>query len=165
MRVDAMGSVILRRRGAETPPGRIMLAAHLDEVGLIVTKGYSFASIFENAAGSSQIRTLVSDWRIERGVAKAKDVAMATKENRIALTGELDFVNGQFHDVTVALVDARGCATVQQRISGPFDKPIVEKPSALTSLTGPVRKLLRQAGNLLGGHCDVFYAGSVAAPG
>jgi len=37
-RVDAMGSVILWRRGAETPPGRIMLAAHLDEIGLIVTK-------------------------------------------------------------------------------------------------------------------------------
>ena len=37
-RVDVMGSVILRRRGAEAPPGRIMLAAHLDEIGLIITK-------------------------------------------------------------------------------------------------------------------------------
>lgn len=38
VRVDAMGSVILRKPGAENPPGRIMLAAHLDEIGLIVTK-------------------------------------------------------------------------------------------------------------------------------
>lgn len=35
---DALGSVILRRRGAAEPPGRIMLAAHMDEIGLIVTK-------------------------------------------------------------------------------------------------------------------------------
>ena len=38
LRVDALGSVISWRRGAEDPPGRIMLAAHMDEIGLIVTK-------------------------------------------------------------------------------------------------------------------------------
>ncbi|MGC8780155.1 MAG: hypothetical protein ACP5UQ_04735 [Anaerolineae bacterium] len=38
VRVDALGSVILRKPGAANPPGRIMLAAHLDEIGLIVTK-------------------------------------------------------------------------------------------------------------------------------
>ena len=38
VRVDALGSVIARRRGAAEPPGRIMLAAHMDEIGLIVTK-------------------------------------------------------------------------------------------------------------------------------
>lgn len=37
-RTDALGSVILRRSGAAEPPGRIMLAAHMDEIGLIVTK-------------------------------------------------------------------------------------------------------------------------------
>lgn len=37
-RTDALGSVILRRPGAAEPPGRIMLAAHMDEIGLIVTK-------------------------------------------------------------------------------------------------------------------------------
>ncbi|MEJ5199676.1 MAG: M42 family peptidase, partial [Anaerolineae bacterium] len=38
VRMDALGSVILRKPGATNPPGRIMLAAHLDEIGLIVTK-------------------------------------------------------------------------------------------------------------------------------
>lgn len=38
VRMDALGSVILRKPGAANPPGRIMLAAHLDEIGLIVTK-------------------------------------------------------------------------------------------------------------------------------
>jgi hypothetical protein len=133
-------------------------------LGLAVTKGYNFASIFQSAGGSSQIRTLVSKWDIEHGVAQAKDVAMATKENRIALKGGLDFVNAGFKDVTVALIDAQGCPRVQQKIRGSFSKPEVEKPSILTSLAGPARKLLRQTKSLFGGHCDVFYAGSVAPP-
>jgi hypothetical protein len=76
-------------------------------LGLAVTKRYNFASIFQRSGGSSQIRTLVSKWNIEHGVARAKDVAMATKENRIALKGRLDFVNGRFKEVTVAVIDAR----------------------------------------------------------
>lgn len=36
---DALGNLIAVRRGAaQPPPGRIMLAAHMDEIGLIVTK-------------------------------------------------------------------------------------------------------------------------------
>jgi uncharacterized protein involved in outer membrane biogenesis len=133
-------------------------------LGLAVTKGYNFATIFQSSGGSTQIRTLVSKWNIEHGVAQAKDVAMATKENRIALKGGLDFVHGRFKEVTVVLVDAQGCPRVQQKIRGSFSKPDVEKPSILTSLTGPARKLLRQAKSLFGGHCNVFYAGSVAPP-
>ena len=133
-------------------------------LGLAVTKGFNFASIFQSSGGSSQIRTLVSEWRIERGVAQAKDVAMATKENRIALNGGLDFGNGRFKEVTVALIDAQGCAMAQQKIRGPFARPEVEKPNVLTSLAGPALRLLRQAKSLFGGKCEVFYAGSVAPP-
>jgi AsmA protein len=133
-------------------------------LGLAVTKAFNFAGIFQSSGGSSQIRTLVSEWRIERGVAQARDVAMATKENRIALKGELDFVDGRFKEVTVALIDAQGCAKVQQKIRGPFARPEVEKQNALTSLAGPALSLLRQAKSLFGGKCDVFYAGSVAPP-
>jgi tetrahedral aminopeptidase len=35
---DALGNVIARRAGTAEPSGRIMLAAHMDEIGLIVTK-------------------------------------------------------------------------------------------------------------------------------
>ncbi len=38
VRVDALGNVLARKRGADPAPGRIMLAAHMDEIGLIVTK-------------------------------------------------------------------------------------------------------------------------------
>jgi AsmA protein len=134
-------------------------------LALGVTKGYDFARILEGSGGSTTIRVLVSNWRIERGVAHATDVAMATKENRVALKGGLDFVNGRFDEVTVALIDAKGCARVKQRIRGPFRQPEVEEPHVLSALTGPARKLLKEVKELFDGKCDVFYAGSVQPPG
>jgi AsmA protein len=132
---------------------------------LVVTKGYNFASIFRGSGGGSKIRTLVSDWKVERGVAHAQDVAMATNENRVALHGGLDFVNERFSDVTMALIDAKGCARVLQKIRGTFQKPLVEKPSILKSVTGPAFKLFKQGRDFFpGGECKVFYAGSVAPP-
>ena len=134
-------------------------------IGLVITKGYSFASILGGSAGRSDIRTLVSDWQIERGVALSQDVAIATNKNRVALQGGLDFVNEQFDDVTVALIDDRGCIRAQQTIRGAFNAPTVENPSTLKALSGPVVKLLKQVGNLFpGGECQVFYAGVVAVP-
>ena len=134
-------------------------------LGLVVTKGYTFASLAQAQGGSSEIRTLVSEWKVERGLAHAQDVAMATKENRIALQGRLDFVNDQFDDVTIALVDAKGCVKVQQKVRGTFQNPAVDKPNPVASLAGPALRLLKQGSDLLtGGQCDVFYAGSIAAP-
>ncbi len=133
-------------------------------VGLAVTKGYNFASILQGPAGRSEI-PLVSDWKVERGVALSQDVAIATTRNRVALQGRLDFVNQRFDDVTVALIDDKGCIRAQQTIRGAFNKPVVENPSTLKTLSGPVVKLLKQVGGLFpGGGCEVFYAGSVAPP-
>ena len=134
-------------------------------VGLAVTKGYSFASILQGPAGRSDIRTLVSDWKVERGIALSQDVAIATNKNRVALQGSLDFVNEQFDGVAVALIDDRGCIRAQQTIHGAFNNPTVESPSTLKALSGPVVRLLKQVGNIFpGGECPVFYAGSVAPP-
>jgi AsmA protein len=134
-------------------------------VGLAVTKGYDFASIFQGSEGRTEIGTVVSDWKVRRGVAQSQDVAMATNKNRVALQGRLDFVNQRFDHVTVALIDAKGCIRAQQQIHGDFTKPVLEKPSTLNSLTGPVARLLKKLGSLFpGGECQVFYAGSVAQP-
>lgn len=134
-------------------------------IGLVVTKGYDFASIFRGSEGSSSsIGKLLSDWRVESGIAQAKDVAMATNANRVALKGRVNFVNETYDDVTIALIDTHGCARVQQKISGPFGKPVVEKPNVLMSLAGPVVNLVKQAGDLLGIKCEVFYAGVLPAP-
>ena len=133
---------------------------------LLVTKGYDFASLAQSAPGRSEIRTLISDWKVERGVAHAQDVALATKHNRLALQGGLDLVNDRFDDVTIALIDAKGCAKVRQQMRGSFQAPAVERPSLLAALTGPAMRLLKKGSDALRGEpCKVFYAGSVAAPG
>jgi uncharacterized protein involved in outer membrane biogenesis len=132
---------------------------------LVVSKGYNFASIFQGSGGRSSIRKLVSNWKLRRGQAQARDVAMVTANNRIALQGKLDFVNERYDDVTVALIDARGCVIVKQEMRGSFHNPKVEKPSMLQSLAGPALKLLKQGKDFLtGAECDVFYSGSVAPP-
>lgn len=133
-------------------------------LGLAITKGYNFARIFQGTPGTTSIRTLVSDWQVEHGLAQARDVAMATSHNRIALRGGLDFVSGQYDQVTVAVIDAKGCAAVQQKVHGSFMNPVAEKPNVIGALTGPTRTLLRQARRLFGGKCAVFYSGSVAPP-
>ncbi len=135
--------------------------------GLVITKGYDFSSAAAQSGGSTRIRTVYSRWTVDKGVARAADVAMTTDENRLALRGGLDFVDGEFDEVFVALVDANGCAKVRQRIRGPFGKPVVEKVSIIASLAGPVQSLLGRAADLLsksGVACEVFYGGSVAPP-
>ena len=130
-------------------------------LGTVATKGYNFASIFQGAAGTTEIRILVSQWKVQNGVAQAQDVAMATKENRIAMKGSLDFVNRDFDDVTVAILDHQGCARIEQKIRGSFSKPEVEKPNVFASLTGPISSLFGKAKELMGVKCEVFYEGSV----
>ena len=133
--------------------------------GLAITKGYNFARVLQTSGGSSTIQILVSDWKVERGVAQAQDVAMATNKNRVALQGGLDFVKGQFNDVTMAIIDAKGCAIVRQKIRGTFHKPVIENPNILKSVAGPALKLIKKGRDLFpGGECEVFYNASVAPP-
>lgn len=134
-------------------------------LGVLVTKGYNFATIFQGSGGRSSIERIFSEWKVEHGIARAGDVAMATRENRLALKGRLNFVNERFDDVTIALIDARGCVKVKQTIRGPFRKPVVEKPSVLMSVAGPALNLYHKARTFFpGGKCEVFYTGSVPAP-
>jgi uncharacterized protein involved in outer membrane biogenesis len=133
-------------------------------IGLAVTKGYDYAKVIDSSGGNSQIESLISEWHIERGVAQAKDVAMATKANRVALKGALDFVHGSYQEVTVAVVDKQGCPRVQQKVKGSFSHPDVEKPNVVTSLAGPALHLIHKAEHALGGHCEVFYSGSLPPP-
>jgi AsmA protein len=134
-------------------------------VGLAVTKGYDFAKLLKGSGGVSPIPKFVSHWKVENGVMHAQDVAMATNKHRMALLGGLDIANARFVDVTLALLDQKGCAVVEQKIKGSFVKPVVEQPNVFTSLAGPAIKLLNKGRKLLpGGECEVIYTGTVAAP-
>ena len=133
-------------------------------LGVAVTKGYDFARLLRQSGGATRIGALVSSWGVEGGGMEARDVALATAKNRIALQGTLDLVNQRFEDVSVALVDKEGCAKVRQELHGTFQKPELKKPTVLMSLLGPARKVYTRAKDLLPGPCTTFYSGSVAPP-
>lgn len=134
-------------------------------IGIAVTKGYDFSKLFRGQGGTTLIHEMVSQWRIEHGVAEAQDVAIATRENYLALQGGLDFVNKRFEHLTVALIDARGCTRIRQKIRGPFHKPVVEKPNIIQAITAPVRKLLQEAKEVFTGpQCELFYRGVLVTP-
>lgn len=134
-------------------------------LGVAVTKGYDFASLFRGSGGDSRIEHVVSDWTVAGGIARATDVALATAERRIALQGGLDLVQERFEDMRVAAIDEQGCAQVRQAIRGSFAEPEIGKPRILMSLAGPVLGLVRRARRVLPAEpCEPFYRGSVAAP-
>jgi uncharacterized protein involved in outer membrane biogenesis len=110
-------------------------------------------SVPDNATGTDggegPVRTLVSTWTAKNGVFR----------------GRIDLPGGRFDDITVALVDDRGCPLAGQTIRGPFrlprialataakpKKPDGEKPVAKSKEPAPEEG------------CEVFYAGSVPPP-
>jgi len=141
--------------------GAFLLAGPL---GIAVTKGYDYARVLKSSEGRTTIRTLISQWKVEHGIAAAQDVALATPENRIAMKGGLDLVNDTYEDVTVALIDPNGCVRVEQKIHGSFHKPDVEKPNVVTAIASPARMLLNKGKSLFGAKCVVFYSGAVQPP-
>ncbi len=135
--------------------------------GPLFTKSFNFVRLYEESqGGKGVIKKLVSEWKVKSGIAKAVDVALASKQYRIAMKGGLNFVNEQFLDVTVAALDKRGCAVFSEKIHGPFSKPQIEKENIFKSISGSLLNPLQDAWKFIKGEeCTVFYSGSVAQPG
>jgi uncharacterized protein involved in outer membrane biogenesis len=134
-------------------------------VGTAITKGYDFAGIYRETGREGTIQRLVSDWKVKNGIAEAEDVALATKQNRIALKGSLDLINDRYRNITLAVLDEKGCAKLSQKINGSFNKPQIEKVSILKSIVGSVINMFDKTKRLFTeGRCEVFYSGSVAQP-
>jgi uncharacterized protein involved in outer membrane biogenesis len=135
-------------------------------IGPVLTKSYNFTSLYEESQGGKGIiKKLVSVWKVKNGIAEARDVALASKTQRIAMKGKLNFINERFVDVTVAALDKRGCAVYSEKVHGPFRKPQIEKESIFKSIVGSVSNPLVDAWKLIQGEeCTVFYSGSVAQP-
>jgi len=135
-------------------------------LGPVLTKTYNFASLYEESqGGKGSIRKLVSVWKVKNGIAGARDVALSTTKQRIAMKGRLNFVNERFVDVTVAALDKRGCIIYSEKVHGPFRRPQIEKESIFKSIVGSVLNPLDDAWKFIQGEeCTVFYSGSVAQP-
>ena len=135
-------------------------------LGNIALKGYRYGNLYyQTQGGKGAITQFVSHWKIRNGEADALDCAFATRHNRVALKGKLNLVSERFDNVTVALLDEKGCAKFKQTISGSFGAPQVGAVSALESLAGPILDLYRKAKRFAqSGKCEVFYGGSVQQP-
>ncbi len=143
--------------------GAIFFAGPL---GTALTRGYHFEETYRGAGkGKTGIKTFVSGWKVENGVATAQDMAIATDENRLALKGTMDFVQGKYENAIVAVIDKKGCAEFAQKISGSLNEPRFEKTAILKSVAGSVTSLINRTGDLItGGECEPFYEGSVQHP-
>jgi uncharacterized protein involved in outer membrane biogenesis len=143
--------------------GAFFIAGPLSTVAL---KGYRDGDVYNQIrGGQGAITQFISHWKIKDGVADATDCALATRHNRVALKGKLNLVRKRYDNVTVALLDDKGCAKFKQSISGSFGGPQVGAVSAVESLGGPIFNLYRKAKRFVqGGRCEVFYHGSVQQP-
>lgn len=142
--------------------GAVFLAGPL---GLAATRGYAFGGLLRGSGGSTTIDRMISEWTVEDGVVRARDVAFRTPENRLALAGALDFGDYHFDDMRVAVIDKDGCAVVEQKISGPFRAPEIERPNFLVAAAGPLLNLVKRGvRKITDSDCEVFYAGSIPHP-
>lgn len=134
--------------------------------GPLLTKSYNFGRLYEESrGGNGGIKKLVSTWKVKKGIAEATDVALASNKHRMAMKGGLNFINDRFVDVTVAVLDKRGCAVYSQKVQGSFSQPQVEKVSIFTSIAGSVSKALKDVWKFIEREkCEPFYSGSVAQP-
>jgi uncharacterized protein involved in outer membrane biogenesis len=135
-------------------------------LGFAALKAYHYGDLFyQIQGGRGTVVQFISRWRIANGEADAVDCALATRNNRVALKGKLNFVSERYDGVTVALLDDRGCAKFRQSITGSFGSPQVAVVSAIESLIGPLIDLYRKEKRITqGGRCEVFYNGAVQHP-
>jgi hypothetical protein len=145
--------------------GAFVLAGPL---GALVTKGIDsgrMTSGFRKNSTSfiSEIRT---DVDLSQGVAKSRDVAIATKQHRIAAKGEIDLGSQAFKNFSVALLDSKGCPEYQQRVKGTITHPKISSAETVTNVLGSLLgSLVKPTQKLLKSSCNTpYYQGKVKHP-
>jgi AsmA protein len=119
----------------------------------------------ETDRGEGPVRTLVSTWTVKNGVFEAKDVALASTGHRVALKGRIDLPGERFDEITVALVDDRGCPLAGETIGGPFRLPRIALATFAKTIEPPGKMPIAQSKEPVSEEgCEVFYAGSVPPP-
>ncbi len=127
-------------------------------MGVVATKGTDFGKlIFTDLGERTSIDKLISDWCLQNGVAHCRDVAFRTPGHIIAMRGALDFVAFEYKDFTVAVVDEKGCAKIEQTLNGTLGG-YGDPPGLIKTILGPYINLLK---TVFKGKCDKFYEGSL----
>ncbi len=134
-------------------------------LGPIVTKGVAFGRVYlQLGTGEGTLDRLVTTWRIDDGIAEAKDCALATKKNRVAFAGKIDLVQGVYQDAAIAVLDERGCSRYTEKLSGPVGGRRSTAKSTMKALAGPFVGFYQKIHHAMERKCDVFYSGSVPQP-
>lgn len=138
--------------------GAVMFAG---PAGLALTKGSAYANILVTSYGeTSYIKEMVSDWEINNGIINLRDLAFSTRENRVAAKGWVNMVTDSL-DITIALVDKKGCSIIEQSLYGSVREPERSQIKFLATILAPVTNLVE---TILGADCKVFYEGRIPHP-
>jgi AsmA protein len=136
-------------------------------VGTLLSRSFDLAGVYRELREekSQPIDRAAFHWTIENGIARAKDVALRTRENRVAVRGAIDLVRRRYAGITLAVLDRRGCAELTEEISGPLTRPTVRPASLLRTLAGPLAGMIETTREIAEpGACRPFYRGEVAHP-
>jgi AsmA protein len=144
-----------------TDVGAVLIAG---PVGLAVTKGTDFVSLAAINFYSNQqtnIKTLLTKWKLENRILSTQDVAFSTATNRIAFDGQIDFAKDSIPGITISVVDKNGCSLMDQKLYGKIGKIQTGKLNITKTLLGSI---INFANAIVGKDCKPVYMGKVKDP-
>lgn len=138
--------------------GAVMFAG---PAGLAITKGGDFVNLaVMNPGDSTEVKHFLAAWSMEKSILKTEDVALSTKNNLIV-------TNGWYHmerdslDLSIKILDKRGCELISQRIYGLAHEPEYSSLNVISAIFGPVKNFFRNTGIF---KCKIAYHGKVKHP-
>lgn len=144
-----------------TDVGAVLIAG---PVGLAVTKGTDFVSLATinfNSNQQTNIKTLLTKWKLENRILTTQDVAFSTATNRIAFDGQVDFAKDSIPGITISVVDKNGCSLMDQKLYGKMGKIQTGKLNITKTLLGSI---INFANAIVGKDCKPVYTGRVKDP-
>ncbi|NQY92662.1 MAG: AsmA family protein, partial [Campylobacteraceae bacterium] len=90
----------------------------------LLTQGSKFALLKNEVdkKGRTNIKAFSSVWTFKNNKAVAKDVAVKTSKNIIALKGSINLKTKKFDDIQIAVLDKNRCAKFMQSFEGDLSK-------------------------------------------
>lgn len=136
----------------------------LGPLGILVAKGADLgnAGVRGIIKGETLIEEVNFDLAIDDNMISLDDVAVRTKEYRIAAKGEINLNEKKYQNLVLATVDERGCSIFRQKISGKLSSPeIGALGSFVNEVFSPITDIINKGLSLVTSNCDVFYDGKV----